>query len=286
MNDSRADTRPDEAFALLGNETRVAILRELADASDTPLSFSALRERVGMRDSGQFNYHLGKLTGIFIDKVDAGYRLRYAGAHVMGAILAGAYEQAGTVGPFSLDDPCPVCGGTLEFSYEDERALVVCADCDRTTLQSSVPPGVFDGYDPHEYPMVYDRWIRSKVRSVIDGFCLSCEGRSIPEVLLDPEEFGTDDRMVRFTCVRCDGTVYMTIPEALVTDPAVVAFHHEQGVALDAEPTWRLEWLDDTTVETVSTDPLRLRVTGHVGDGTLRVTIDDSLTVLETTRDG
>ncbi|MFC6731394.1 DUF7351 domain-containing protein [Haladaptatus sp. GCM10025893] len=140
MNDSRADTRPDEAFALLGNETRVAILRELADASDTPLSFSALRERVGMRDSGQFNYHLGKLTGIFIDKVDAGYRLRYAGAHVMGAILAGAYEQAGTVGPFSLDDPCPVCGGTLEFSYEDERALVVCADCDRTTLQSSVPP--------------------------------------------------------------------------------------------------------------------------------------------------
>lgn len=79
---------PDDAFAVLGNETRLEILRSLSDA-DGPVSFSDLREHVGMRDSGQFNYHLDKLVGHFVTQADDGYALRQAGDRVIEAILSG-----------------------------------------------------------------------------------------------------------------------------------------------------------------------------------------------------
>ena len=74
---------PAAAFALLGDATRLRILRELweaqRDAPDEGVPFEALRERAGVDDSGRFNYHLGKLTGRFVERGDDGYRLRFAG---------------------------------------------------------------------------------------------------------------------------------------------------------------------------------------------------------------
>lgn len=66
-----AGLSPDDAFGLLGNETRLAILQALGDAAD-PLSFSELRDRVWVSDSGQFNYHLDQLTGPFVGQTDEG----------------------------------------------------------------------------------------------------------------------------------------------------------------------------------------------------------------------
>lgn len=67
----RVGERTTEAFESLGNVTRLAIQLALWEAkkpgpplselSDPPVSFSELRECVGMRDSGQLNYHLDKL---------------------------------------------------------------------------------------------------------------------------------------------------------------------------------------------------------------------------------
>ncbi len=77
-----ADSPRDLAavFDLLSDETRLAIVRALAESRcDDPgrpaLTFSELRERVGARDAGRFNYHLGKLRGVLVEKTDAGYRL-------------------------------------------------------------------------------------------------------------------------------------------------------------------------------------------------------------------
>ncbi|MCH7660071.1 MAG: helix-turn-helix transcriptional regulator [Euryarchaeota archaeon] len=72
---------PEEAFALLGNETRVAIIRELGTADD-PRSFSDLHAAVGVRDSGGFNYHLQKLVGSFVRRTDEGYELSGAGERI------------------------------------------------------------------------------------------------------------------------------------------------------------------------------------------------------------
>ena len=64
-----------EAFSILGNETRLAILITLWDELDpfaedptdymvgAAIPFSELRRRVGVRDPGQFHYHIDQLVG-------------------------------------------------------------------------------------------------------------------------------------------------------------------------------------------------------------------------------
>jgi hypothetical protein len=81
---------PDGAFAVLGNEIRLDIVRvlwnsdaacEYHDVSDTAetISFSELRRRVDIDDNGKFNYHLSQLVPHFIRKTADGYRLSSAG---------------------------------------------------------------------------------------------------------------------------------------------------------------------------------------------------------------
>ncbi|MFB6206666.1 MAG: ArsR/SmtB family transcription factor, partial [Haloglomus sp.] len=84
---------PDEAFGVLGNETRIQILQTLGEA-DGPLSFTELRDRVGIRQGSQFNYHLDKLVGHFVRKTDDGYELRLAGRRVIYAVLSEAVTEA------------------------------------------------------------------------------------------------------------------------------------------------------------------------------------------------
>jgi hypothetical protein len=86
---------PDDAFATLGNETRLGILQTLGRAGED-LSFSVLRDRVGVEDSGQFNYHLEQLVGHFVRKTEDGYQLRRAGRRVVEAVLSGAVTDAPT----------------------------------------------------------------------------------------------------------------------------------------------------------------------------------------------
>lgn len=110
---------PTDALAALGDETRIAILRALAEADD-PLPFSELRRRAGVEDAGRFNYHLSTLREYFVREADGGYALRHAGSRIVAA--AGVAEDGGR-GSETLDDDiltkadgdeadgdCPVCG--------------------------------------------------------------------------------------------------------------------------------------------------------------------------------
>ncbi|WP_227354497.1 DUF7347 domain-containing protein [Haladaptatus salinisoli] len=100
-----------DALGTLASEHRIAILRELATA-DEPLAFSELRERVGIRDTGQFNYHLSKLRGRFVRETDGKYELGHAGERV---VLATADLDADGTAAFAEarteeSDECAVCG--------------------------------------------------------------------------------------------------------------------------------------------------------------------------------
>ncbi|MFB6186381.1 MAG: winged helix-turn-helix domain-containing protein, partial [Halobacteriaceae archaeon] len=125
---NRSSLSPDEAFAVLGNETRVSILQTLG-GEDDPLTFTELRNRVGIRQGSQFNYHLDKLVGHFVRKTDEGYTLRQAGTRVVEAVLSGAVTETVVIEPTRLDAPCPYCGADIEISYREERLLVRCTDC-------------------------------------------------------------------------------------------------------------------------------------------------------------
>lgn len=78
---------PEQAFAVLGNETRLTILLTL-ESADGALGYSELKRQVGVYDSGRFNYHLDKLLGHFIDGADDGYRLRDVGRRAAQAVVA------------------------------------------------------------------------------------------------------------------------------------------------------------------------------------------------------
>ncbi len=79
-----------DALELLSDETRLAVVLELAAAEAVPdgdpVSFSTLRERVGVRDSGRFNYHLDRLRERFVEHGADGYRLTPQGVAVAATV--------------------------------------------------------------------------------------------------------------------------------------------------------------------------------------------------------
>lgn len=95
------------ALGALTHETRVAILRQLADAG-RPLSFSELKSRVGAADPGRFNYHLTELCEHFLRDTTEGYELNYRGERVL--VAAGDGVEVGERADPATDEPCPVCG--------------------------------------------------------------------------------------------------------------------------------------------------------------------------------
>jgi len=100
-----------DALEALGNEIRISILRELAEA-ERALSFTELRDRVGLRDSGKFNYHLSTLCEYFVRDTNEGYELGHAGTRVISATDRPGQDDADepVTEPIAADEECPVCG--------------------------------------------------------------------------------------------------------------------------------------------------------------------------------
>ena len=100
-----------DALETLANEHRIKILRTLAE-TDEPLAFSELRRRVGVADTGRFNYHLTELCGRFVRQTEAGYELGHAGERVVVAAADLDPDAAASVAGTAAGDECPVCGDT------------------------------------------------------------------------------------------------------------------------------------------------------------------------------
>jgi len=93
--DPRVERRsPKQVFSLLGTETRIGILYALAESPDESVPFAVLRDRVGTRDSGQFNSHPGKLADHVVRRTEDGYELTVAGSGIVGALRAGRYTAS------------------------------------------------------------------------------------------------------------------------------------------------------------------------------------------------
>lgn len=117
---------PSDALAVLAEETRVRILRTLAEA-ERPMAFSELRRAAGIEDAGRFNYHLSRVCEHFVRETESGYELDRAGARLVTAadVEVAGWEQAAEAdadagasagtGPADAiepgpGEPCPVCG--------------------------------------------------------------------------------------------------------------------------------------------------------------------------------
>lgn len=227
------EVTPEEAFSLLGHGTRIGIIRALWRAGNDAVSFSELRERADVTDSGQFNYHLGELVGTFLRREGEGYELTYAGWQVVGAILDGTYTKQASVAPFEIDVSCVDCGSPLEASY-DESFLVRCTNCEGGLAEFSLPPGALDGRTREELVTTMPHWIRAESVFMQNGICPTCAGvvaRSIEPASELPEH----EVKVEYDCERCVWSGHTMVGPNFLTHPAVVSFYHDHGVDLTEE---------------------------------------------------
>lgn len=302
-----------DSFELLANETRLAILLALWEAYEpfaggSSIPFSELYNRVGMSDSGNFNYHLGKLEGQFVRSTDEGYKLRPQGDKITRAVIAGGGLGDATLEPTEVDMPCPLCEAPTAITYQDGRLFQLCTECDGKFGEADdVPSGTLFAWrlepagladrTPEEVYAASSIGMFQRTLAVIDGVCPDCSGAVETELDVcenhDPEPGDTCSNCGRrdgiLALYRCSVCKFSTggKPSALVSQhPAVVAFYYDHGVDLqydlDFEKVRRVFELGEAHEQTLeSTEPLRVRVTIQYEGDEMSLLLDEDMSVIE-----
>lgn len=308
------------AFELLGHETRLAILLTLWEAhdphaEDCSVPYSDLFDRVAIRDSGNFTYHLDRLRPHFVERTADGYELRNAGCTIVQAVIAGSGLDEAHLPPTEIDMACYRCGAPVELSYQEERLYHVCTECEGNTGPDSPqdrPVGTLMAWDFDPAGLAHrtaaEVFVAAAIASLrefgllVRGLCPACSGAVESEVdvcdahVSGPGEAcgacGTPDEVrVRYRCSVCKYGDAYPADAAVYDHPDVVAFCHEHDIGrtydLDGPEACAslLAHLAERDHELVAEDPVRIRVTVPGGGETLALTMDADLDVVAVTRD-
>lgn len=305
---------PDSAFALLGNETRMQILRALGRA-EQPLEFSALFDRVPYDDSSNFVYHLEKLDDHFIHKTGEGYVLSQAGKRVIKAVLSGAVTEAPDVESTHPDGwTCPYCGAAAQMGYDQERVWTACPAC-RGTYDESVapgspmgpadhgfigharlPPAGIEGRNTRQVMEAAASWGHLDFLAMASGVCSRCAAIVEQSVAVCETHDGGDgicDRCQRRHAVhlhaRCTNCIHEELSPfvlgRLVATTELIEFLAAHGLN-PVSPTRVSDFyrvLLNYDEEILSTEPFAARFTFSVDGDELALTVDDDLSVVEVT---
>lgn len=302
---------PDEAFAILGNETRLDILRVLWSASvpgagtdPTILSYSDLLRGVELADSGKFNYHLSKLVPHFVAQTDGGYRLTRAGKRIARTVVAVSDGEAAGF-PCDLDVDCPFCGGRVTATYHDQQLVVRCNECggkhghdapDGTLSIMGFPAAGLTDRTPEE---VLERGLYKcmlDVAYMMHGVCRECAGRIATSVSVCDDHETADDPICRTCetpyevwaeqrCERCGLAKRLPVELFVMGLAPVIGFFYDHGVDV-LEPSYEEINACVNTLYTVSVadDPFRIHVTIEAEGEELILRLDDTLTVVDVAR--
>ena len=298
-----------QAFKRLANEKRLAILVALWEIDepfeeDDAVPFSVLRKHVGMRDKGQFNYHLDLLTGHFVEQTDEGYKLRRAGHQLVQTVIAGTGLKDHSFGPTEIDRDCYLCGAPTLVTYDDDWLYWVCTQCDGLFHSDGVPEGALAGvaFDPAGFvgrnpeAVLNAAWTGVNYQSPLGGVCDACSG-PMDSWLHLCDEHATEGRcpncgwrdaaVARFRCTVCKWHFQVAPWWLVIGHPAVIAFYYDRGVPLQFEdgvyyqPRIESDLQTHHEQELVSVDPPRVRVTIQYTDDELRLTLDEGLNVVD-----
>lgn len=300
-----------DAFELVGDETRAEILRVLSEAREgglpPTLSFAELRDRLTVdTGSSQFNYHLDRLTGTFVEDrsqgsaqlVDAfvegddGYALRPTGTLLTRLFAAtGSPEGRDTAAPaFDTDTACHYCGETLRAQFANRTFRVWCPGCDHQYVYTLVPPGLLAG-DPSPETLLdrADAYLRRKYTTFARGTCPMCASGT-PTTVVAPEEInwpGADrlTALFRRRCDHCGNLNYALLGTELLTDPGLVAFCRETGLDVTDTRLWALPFALTDRHTTVDREEPWTATLSLTRDGArLDLQVDDDLRIVERAR--
>lgn len=284
-DDTGTDADPESAFALIGNETRAAIVRALGERPYEGVSFSDLRAEVDPEmDSGQFNYHLSQLTGQFVDRGEDGYTLRAAGLALYRLIRAGTVNRRATVDPFEIGLDCYFCGAPVEGEYADGTFDLTCPGCDHVYAHTQLPPSAVETGDSDDLLERVDQYNRHEMLAYARGVCPTCvsplETEFVPGEDVWSEGSERFDVFVAADCGNCGASRYMSVGLTVLYRPAVVSFFDDHGVDVTSRPHWEFEWaMTDRALTVRSTDPWAVVLTiAHDGE-TLELAVDEDLSV-------
>lgn len=300
---------PGEAFALLGNETRIEILRALWETHDpnepdSAVPFSVLFDQIDIADTGNFTYHLEKLCEHFVRQTDAGYQLTRAGFTVVQTVTAGSVHQAPTLAAAEVDAVCPLCESEIAVSTNRAKDTVVirCTQCpghwnenwpQGTIFAFDMPPAGLRNRTPDDVFRAILTWRTHQIETMVAGVCPVCAGtvdRSF--TLCEDHHPDSDDgvcaacgkrfqTVVTHICTVCKEKLRIPIAGEVLFHPAVISFFYDRGIE-----HWIGSWdaiaraheYDHTVL---STEPLRLLVTFPLNEDEIHITLDEELNVVD-----
>ena len=252
---------PDGVFSALGDETRLRILLELAQVANehgvgAGVSFSELRQRVGVEDSGRFNYHLNRLSKGFVTKRDGQYVPLGPAMEVAAAIYAGTYSH-GEEHTAESDWNCPDCDDSLTLWYGGSLLVLQCED-DGFLLAYGIPAGAFDGRSLQELAAVTYHRAMTEINTARQGICPQCWGHTTVSYPAEPDappqmHASGDVTWTRLVCDRCWLRYNVPLRAVVASTPSVQALLRRHDL-----------------------DPVRAPITGQTGGVTLHweVTLD------------
>lgn len=300
----------DEAFAVLGNDTRMEILRILGE-SEQPLLFSELREQAEIDDPGQFNYHLNQLKGHFVRQTEDGYSLQAPGHRVIQAVVSGGVTGTPIIEPTGVDAPCPYCGQSVEISYGGERLLIRCTECAGAFAGSEtdapfvdthpygalgaypIPPAGVAGRSPQDVLAAAVVWVFADFLAINSGVCPRCSmtiERTLQVCEVHNPTGGNCDVCntrhavnVDYACPHCTH-LESTVPvgfNLFLAVPELMSFLSARGI-IPAVPSWEATVpMYDYEDEVIDVEPLELKITYTVNGDQLVLTLDDELNMVD-----
>lgn len=305
-----------EAFSLLANETRLAILlalweRQEPGIQDNTISFSNLYRSVDYDNPGNFSYHLEKLEGPFIRKVDdQGYELRRTGMQLVQTVLAGAGVEDTRLESAEIDRDCYLCGAPTAVAYEDGRLYQHCTECEGIMSDDGTPDGFLNGMrldpaglvdrSPPELFAAAAVAAYRHMRTMLEGLCSACSGRidASLDICAEHDSAGRCDSCGRrdgiwaeFRCRVCKD-FHATTPDMLAMfHPAVISFYDDQGTSVQfhADEFESVERVVDLVTDhhqmaLESTDPPRATVTVDYDGEQVALTYDETVSVVNVGR--
>jgi DNA-binding transcriptional ArsR family regulator len=310
-----ADPEATETFALLADETRLAILLVLWEAyepytEDKTMSFSELYERVEYDSPGNFSYHLEKLEDQFIRQTDdGGYELRITGLKLVQTLIAGSGVKDKILEPAEIDRDCWLCGAPTALTYQDGVAYLICTDCEGESKDQVMPDGYLSAmkFDPaglsdrtpEEICAATAVAAWRHMQTMFDGLCPTCSG-PVDAWLEHCTDHDQNDRCencgrtfatwARFQCRVCEDFHATSLATLVLFHPATVSFYDDHGISmrLDATDFESVRRIGDLVFEhemaLVSEDPLRVEVIAAVDGDELRLTFDETVSVVDVNR--
>ena len=304
-------TSPEETFAILGDETRLNIIRVLwqtgalheyddIDESASTISFSELRRHVNIGDNGRFNYRLSKLVPQFVRKTDGGYRLSGAGKRLARTVATVAGEHDVEI-TGEVETDCPVCGAAVTATYEDQWLRFTCTECtgvfgdaapEGALLNAPFPAPGLVGRTPDEALATELYRCMLDLTSMMQGVCPGCASAVSGTLSVCDGHDPTHDRpcracgtpFVAWGDLRCDTCRFvkrLPVELCVMGLAPVIGLMYAQEINVLAPSLEELFSFIQTQVTTAVTEaPRGVLVSIGAGDG-LTLTLDEHLTIVD-----